>query len=234
MKNLDNIEHLRKTILPSFDQEETDPYAVVMVLKGVKDEEGNYPSEQDIFQAESSALTQLLLTEDENVRVLLRAWMEGRIRKLMKRVKPAAWKSIISNELFHTVGVSGSAEVAVFAPVRISEQPDALRKAQVAGLEAPVNGSAERQGTAYLHVYADASLNMTTGKLAAQVGHAVQLFLMYGNTYKIEEWMEAGCLITVERSDNMPSVETADIIVRDAGFTEVPSGSVTVAALYRK
>lgn len=231
----ERLAELRERILPSFEASEDDPYAVVMVLKAVKDPEGNYPAERDIFQASATALTQLLLVDDEETQQFLEQWMNGRIRKLMKRVKPSQWDAVLNSEIYHTVGTSGAAEVAVFRPVRLSEQPDVLRKAQMSGLEVKdVSPSKFEDEAPVLTVYADENLQMSTGKLAAQVGHAVQLFLMYGNEYKIEPWLESGASLSVERTDTLPLLDTVDIIVRDAGFTEVPSGSVTVVALFSR
>lgn len=230
----ERLNELRTRVLPSFETPEEDPYAVVMVLKAVKDPEGNYPPERDIFQAASTALMELLLVDDPETQEHLNQWMNGRIRKLMKRVKPNQWETVLNSKVYHTVGVSGAAEVAVFRPVRISEQPDVLRKAQMSGLEVKDVSPFTVEDVPLLTVHADDNLHMSTGKLVAQVGHAVQLFLMYGNEYKIEPWLESGALISVQRTDTLPLLDTVDVIVRDAGFTEVPSGSVTVVALFSR
>ena len=70
---------------------------------------------------------------------------------------------------------------------------------------------------------------MTTGKAMAQVGHAVQLFLMFANEADVQDWLDLGRPTHIRYATTLPT--GADVIaVHDAGFTEVKPDSLTVAA----
>ena len=91
--------------------------------------------------------------------------------------------------------------------------------------------------------------SMTAGKLMAQTGHAGMLaaaLLAASDQDELDAWREAGCPSRVART---PQAEWLDLLavagdpvrawrehqllaVRDAGFTEVPPGTVTVAAQF--
>ena len=88
------------------------------------------------------------------------------------------------------------------------------------------------------------SLKMGKGKIAAQVGHAsVESFLRAGTTHPdhLEAWLSGGqkkiCLKAEDEGVFAELMRAADKeqipghIVRDAGHTQIPSGSQTVLAL---
>ena len=88
------------------------------------------------------------------------------------------------------------------------------------------------------------SLKMGKGKIAAQVGHAsVQSFLEAGVSHPshVEVWLASGqkkiCLKTPDESAFETLIHQAkqqDVpfhLVRDAGHTQIPKGSLTVLAL---
>ena len=85
---------------------------------------------------------------------------------------------------------------------------------------------------------------MGKGKIAAQVGHAsVESFLRAGTTHPahLDSWLSSGqkkiCLKAKDEtvfSELMRAADKEHIpchIVRDAGHTQIPSGSQTVLAL---
>ena len=88
------------------------------------------------------------------------------------------------------------------------------------------------------------SLKMGKGKIAAQVGHAsIHAFLNAGVTHppEVEVWLASGQKkICVKVQDDTVFTElialasergVAHHLVRDAGHTQIPSGSPTVLAL---
>ena len=88
------------------------------------------------------------------------------------------------------------------------------------------------------------SLKMGKGKIAAQVGHAsVQAFLNAGVTHpsEVEAWLASGQKkICVKVQDETGCNELMSLaskrgvahhLVRDAGHTQIPSGSPTVLSL---
>lgn len=214
--------------------DDMDPMAVIYVVNDARDEEGSIASEKDILQASSDALYGLLSSEDEEVISKVSEWTSGRIRKIVKRARGSAWNKLDSLDIPHFGGVYKGAEVVVFAPMRISEQPKEIKKLQVTGLNSNDDTSMEyKDSESHLLVKVNQNLNMSTGKVVAQVGHAIQLFLMYGDEVHVEAWANSGLHLKVVRSENLSETATNGIVVHDAGFTEVPSGSLTATAEYR-
>lgn len=233
MNTTPNLLALRDKIIPSYlSVDSEDPYAVIFVVNDTRNEGGFLPSEKDILQASTNALTALLLDSRPVVADALAVWMEGRIRKIVKRAKNSAWVKTQETDIPYTEASYGSATVRVFSPIPLSTQPPALKKLQVTGLQAEDIEPAVLEQESSLHIFVDDSLHMSTGKLVAQVGHAVQLFLMYAHEAKVASWRETGQLIRVTKEQTMPNESEVDVFVRDAGFTEVPAGSVTAAAIY--
>jgi peptidyl-tRNA hydrolase len=227
------LESLRHKNLPSYQSEDAeDPYAVIFVVEDTRTETNMLFSEEDILQASTHALTALLLDSRVEVTEALTAWMDGRIRKIVKRAKNSAWVKTQHTKLPYREASYGTATVRVFAPIPLSTQPSALKKLQVSGLQADTGETNANEGKPSLHIFVDETLDMSTGKLVAQVGHAVQLFLMYAYEAKVFSWLETGQLIRVTRTPVMPNENEVDVFVRDAGFTEVPAGSITAAAIY--
>lgn len=212
-----------------------DPSAVFYVFHDVRNpKDDSLPPEKLILQASATALSQLLLSEDKDVQDSLKQWFEGRIRKIVKRAKGISWDKVAALDVPHFKANFEGVEVMVFAPMRVSQQPKELKKLQVSGLDSEDKFPANlgNRGHRCLNVTVDEKLGMTTGKLTAQVGHAVQLFMMYANESSVQRWLSHGSVIKVTRSTEMPDVELVDIVVHDAGLTEVPSGSLTATAKY--
>lgn len=210
-----------------------DPYALFYVVNDSRDEEGNIASEKDILQASTNALLQVLNSEDEQVIVLVKEWTSGPIRKIAKRARAAAWNKVLALDTTRFMGEHNGVQVIAFAPMRLSTQPRDLKKLQVTGLNSTDSSSADIENESHLLVRVNETLNMSTGKVVAQVGHAVQLFLMYGKQEETAHWLENGSRLKVIRTENVLKSETTAIIVHDAGYTEVPSGSMTATAEYR-
>lgn len=226
------VEQLNPDYLVGEDDE--DPFAVVFVVDDARDEAGNIAAEADILQASSDALVQMLTSEDKVITARIEEWVNGRIRKIVKRARGSAWMKADAVALTHFSGEHNGARVLVFAPMRISEQPKEIKRLQVTGLNSANAASASVENEPHLLVQVNASLEMSTGKTVAQVGHAVQLFLMYADKEHIQSWHDSGARLKVVKIENLSSLSPTGIIVRDAGFTEVPSGSLTAAANYKE
>lgn len=225
--------HLRNQVIPSYlSTDDDDPYALIFVVNDSKNDKGELPPEDHIIAAAMHALTDLLLSKDEDIQTRISAWLAGRIRKIVKRAKNAAWDKTTQTDVPYSEFSFNNAKVRVFAPMQLSQQPPALKKLQVTGLQATVKHTLA-VAEDMLIVNVDANLDMTTGKLIAQVGHAVQLFIMDADENKVTAWLDAGQRVAVIPTDTMPSQDSVDVAVRDAGFTEVPAGSLTATALYR-
>ena len=76
---------------------------------------------------------------------------------------------------------------------------------------------------------------MSTGKAAAQVGHASMLLAARLTLDEVREWADSGFALAVREIPNAEFVAHLDspgaLPVRDAGFTEVAPDALTVLAV---
>ncbi|MFC4602363.1 aminoacyl-tRNA hydrolase [Rhodococcus kronopolitis] len=162
------------------------------------------------------------------------AWTGARIRKVARRARGAQWFAAQDVDGV-TVEVDGAAARA-FVPGPVGELDPRIRKLQIGGtdLEHDAPGDPE-PGLPVL--WLNRSLDMTVGKTAAQVGHAAMLLAGAMTLTQAAQWAGSGFRCSVRDADpDRWAVLTARVAagqavaVRDAGFTEVAPGSMTVIA----
>jgi hypothetical protein len=155
------------------------------------------------------------------------AWVGARIRKIARRARGAHWAAV--QELPGVTWTVGDAEVRALVPGPVDETPKIVSRLQIGGtdLEPDEPGPPPPDGPV---IWVNAGLQMSTGKAAAQVGHASMLFAASRGLTAVpafavrdaagEHW--AALCAAAERG--------AAVAVRDAGFTEVAPGSMTCVA----
>jgi hypothetical protein len=161
----------------------------------------------------------------------VRAWTDGRIRKVVRRARGAPWRR--AEELPGITVTHGTAEVRVFPPVPVDGWPPELSKLQVSGteLEDPQPPPDPPNGLPLL--YLNPRLPMTAGKAMAQVGHAAQLGWNAADAKIRSEWKGSGFALAVRTASPARWSELLASglpAVQDAGFTEVAPGSCTAVA----
>lgn len=223
------FENLRGLPRRTYRDVEESPRALVLVVDDTRTQ-GAIAPECEILQAAVRATMSLLASDDDTVRDAVSAWVAGRIRKIVKRARGAAWERALACGLPFEVAQDGLARVAAFAPVELGAQPPELRKLQVTGLQS-ANTDPAVSTEPRLQVTVDAELRMSTGKKVAQIGHAAQLFAMYGPEDAVTEWATAAFPVQVRAARKLDEA-SADVAVRDAGFTEVPEGALTCVGTY--
>ncbi|MFB9727516.1 peptidyl-tRNA hydrolase [Haloechinothrix salitolerans] len=172
------------------------------------------------------------------------AWMSGRIRKVARRARGAHWRAV-QDLPGVTVVVPGSdgtsAEVRALLPCRVSELPKTVSRLQVSGSDLPADSPGPPPpGVPVL--WLNPKVEMTVGKAAAQVGHATMLLAAVLDFEQRAVWARGGfrCAVRTPSAERWASMLPADpaaawrdrgiIAVRDAGFTEVDPGTITVLA----
>ena len=161
----------------------------------------------------------------------VRAWTDGRIRKVVRRTRGAEWRRAAALE-----GITiarRTAEVRVFPPVPLDGWPRDLARLQVAGtdLEDPESPPAPDGDQPVL--WLNPHLELTAGKAMAQVGHAAQLAYDQLDPAHREAWRETGYDLAVRTPGPARWTELAGSdrpLVRDAGFTEIAPGTCTAVA----
>jgi peptidyl-tRNA hydrolase len=166
----------------------------------------------------------------------LAAWVAGRIRKVARRARGTYW--LVAADLPGVTVTVGDAEVRAFPPGRVAELPKELSRLQVSGtdLADEVPPGTPRAGVPVLWLTPD--VEMTAGKAMAQVGHATMLLAAFLELPVLERWAAAGLPVAVRTADKARWAELTGpapdgavrVAVRDAGFTEVEPGTVTVIA----
>jgi peptidyl-tRNA hydrolase len=161
----------------------------------------------------------------------VRAWTDGRIRKVVRRARGAAWERAAA--LPGITVVHRSAEIRVYPPVPVDDWPPDLARLQVAGteLEDPQPPGEVPAGTPVL--WLNPELPMTAGKAMAQVGHAAQLAWWRLEPHLRSEWKDHDFELAVRTAavgQWAELVASGLPVVRDGGFTEVAPGSCTVVA----
>jgi len=161
----------------------------------------------------------------------VRAWTDGRIRKVVRRARGAAWERAAA--LPGITVVHRSATIRVYPPVPADDWPPELARLQVSGteLEDPQPPGEVPAQTPVL--WLNPELPMTAGKAMAQAGHAAQLAWQRLGPRLRSEWKQAGFELAVRTAaaGRWPELVASGLpVVRDGGFTEVAPGSCTVVA----
>jgi peptidyl-tRNA hydrolase len=126
----------------------------------------------------------------------------------------------------------------------VAETPYELRRLQVSGTELPDLAAAPVGAPGAPVFWLNSGARMSAGKAMAQVGHAGMLLAAFASAGELAGWLAAGLPVTVRDADAARWARLiagptdplqryeADgrVCVRDAGFTEVEPGTVTVVA----
>lgn len=151
------------------------------------------------------------------------AWESRRIRKVVRRARGVRWEALddLPGVFAEHAGVSARA----FVPGPVTEVPNAISRLQVGGTDLSREEDPEPPPVPpYARIELDPGVRMTTGKAAAQCGHAAHLLFRTQGA-----WPGPRVHVT-ESADWARAVAEADVVVRDGGFTEVAPGTMTAVA----
>ena len=211
------------------------PWALQVVVRVEKDSPpGHTAVLRSVGTAVVLALAEFIAPEaDPEVRARTERWRAGPIRKVVRRARGAGWQrqlAVPGVVVHQAYGV----DVAVHVPGPVDEVDPEISRLQVGGLTLEDEDPAGHAASA-AQLWVNPHLSLTTGKAAAQVGHAAQLLWQLLPAEAAAAWVADGAPLDVgvaERVDWERLVVTSPVVVTDGGFTEVPPGTVTVVATY--
>ena len=221
------------------------PWAMQVVVRVERDPA---PQHGDLLRATASGVVVAMVAflgpgADPEVRARTERWRTGPIRKVVRRARGAGWTRQLAVPGVH-VHESHGVAVAVHVPGPVNDVHPEVARLQVGGLtlddhddhdDHDDTGSASPDLAADVRLWLNPYVAMTTGKAAAQVGHAAQLVLESLPPEVAEAWVGAGAPVQVSTAgeDAWQQIrESAPVVVEDGGFTEVAPGTVTVVATH--
>lgn len=176
----------------------------------------------------------------------IREYATGHIRKVTRRGRGAAWQA--TADLPGITLTDDDTEVRVMLPGLVADLDKRIAKLQVGGTDAPVDEAPDREpDEGELQVWIPPEPVMTLGKSMAQAGHAGMIaaaLLAGSDPQALDCWQRAGCPVDARRAEPAQwqrlTVALTDpraawqqdrlLAVRDAGFTEIAPGTMTVIA----
>jgi len=161
----------------------------------------------------------------------VRRWASGPVRKVVRRgrgVKFAATAAVPGVEVERR-GVT----VRAFVPVPVDRLPRELATLQVGGTQMPELGEPSPYVGGGVTIALTPHAELSTGKAAAQSGHAAQFAVRAMRRAELERWRATGWAVSVVLPDAdewAALAETSPVSIRDGGFTEVEPGTMTALA----
>jgi len=213
---------------------ETDaPWAMQLALR---DDRPQRPSHLAVCESTAAAVV-LFLTDprvvepDGEWRAPTGRWLSGAIRKVVRRGRGVRFAAV--EELPGIQVQRRGACVRAFVPGPTDRVPPALAKLQVGGTDQPERGEPAPPVAGGLSIALTPLTGMTTGKSAAQSGHAAQLALRSMDRRAVRAWQDSDWAVRVLLPDaaGWARLERlAPVAVHDGGFTEVKPGTRTALA----
>lgn len=229
---------------------EDDPGAVRAMQIVLRVERSAPPDRISLLEAAASAAVAVCLDERSapggEWHEAVSTWLQGRIRKVTRRARGAHWEAV--QPLPGVTVAHGGAEVRALVPGPVGELPSQVGRLQVAGTDVPLDEPGEPAPDLPV-LWLNPQVPMTTGKAAAQVGHATMIAaaLLHADCLdaELQDWADAGYRVAVRCASPQRWLELGTIadpltawhahrmlVVRDAGFTEVDPGTITVVACW--
>ncbi|GAA5062781.1 peptidyl-tRNA hydrolase [Nocardia callitridis] len=163
-------------------------------------------------------------------------WKGARIRKLARRARGGHWSAV--GEVDGVTAQIDGAQARALVPGPVGAVDPRVKRLQIGGTDLEHDDPGSPAPNLPV-LWVNSSLGMTVGKAAAQVGHASMLLAGALSGEAVVRWAEDGFRCSVREADPRrwrALAEQADrgvgVAVRDAGFTEVAPGSITVIAVW--
>ena len=123
------------------------------------------------------------------------------------------------------------ARARALVPTPVAEVYPEVAKLQISGTDLPHQEQQPPIDEGLPTIWVNRDLDMSVGKVAAQVGHGSMLYAATLEASQAWQWAQRGYPLAVRELPRAqwPDASLRAVEVRDAGFTEIAPGSVTVA-----
>jgi peptidyl-tRNA hydrolase len=231
-----------ETALPEASPEEVRAMPVILNL-----DKASPPGRTPLLEAAASAALAVCLDERAQPggewHEPVHDWVSGHIRKVARRARGAHWQA--AQEFPGVTVTVDGAQARALVPGRVVDVPKEIARLQISGSDLPHDEPpAAPPDVPLLLLNPEAS--MTVGKAAAQVGHGTMILASLLGSDELSAWASRGyvCAVRTPTVAHWKQLHPGDdpagawrsrrvVAVRDAGFTEVDPGTVTVLAQYR-
>ncbi|WP_449374303.1 peptidyl-tRNA hydrolase [Arthrobacter psychrolactophilus] len=190
-------------------------------------------SEQHGIAAAALASAQAFLRQPANPD--WQQWAEGAFAKSVRRADAKMFAKVLAMFPDQAVSTVGEASAVGLPPMPAAELPKLLAKLQVSGTQLPAGAPLPPQP---LTIVLNASLEMSTGKAAAQAAHALLAWVLESKVATVSAWAGAGFPVGIVE---LPAKEfrkgarkAAGPVIQDAGRTEIEPGSTTAYVVTEK
>lgn len=189
--------------------------------------------EQHGIAAAALASVQAFLGDPENPD--WREWASGHFGKTVRRADAKMFAKVLAAFPDHVLATAGEASAVGLPPMPAAELPKLLAKLQVSGTQLPPGEPLPPQS---LSIVLNASLEMSTGKAAAQAAHALFAWLLEAKPAVAEAWaadgFPLGILELPAKEFRKGARKSAGPVIQDAGRTEIEPGSTTAYVIVAK
>lgn len=183
-------------------------------------------SEQHGIAAAALASAKAYLKDPENPD--WQVWADGAFAKSVRRADAKMFAKVLATFPEHVLATVGEGCAVGLPPMPAANLPKLLAKLQVSGTQLPQGTSLPEQP---LTIVLNASLEMSTGKAAAQAAHALLAWVLESKPAAVEAWVAGGFPVGVvelpAKEFRKGSRQSAGPVIQDAGRTEIEPGSTT-------
>lgn len=183
-------------------------------------------SEQHGIAAAALASVQAYLRDRDNPH--WRPWAADAFGKTVRRADAKMFAKVLAMFPEHALATVGEGTAVGLPPMPAAALPKLIAKLQVSGTQLPAG---EPLPPAPLSIVLNASLEMSTGKAAAQAAHALFAWVLEAKPAAVEAWAAEGFPLGVMELEakefRKGAGKSAGPVIRDAGRTEIEPGSTT-------
>lgn len=223
-------------------EDPADPADVRAMQMVLRIEKADPPDRGELLTAAARAVAMVCLDDrsggDGPWATQMDEWCDARIRKIARRARGAHW--IAAQGVWGVTVTHGAAQARAIVPSRMGDVDRRISRLQIGGTDVAgvvPTSAVSPPAVSGPTLWVDPRLGMTVGKMAAQVGHAAMLAVRMMSLEEVVDWRSEQCPLAVRMApvERWADLLAADAVgravaVRDAGFTEIAPGSVTVIA----